>query len=84
MLIEDQLMLFMFYLEKRKIVACNMLAITCRFLKTRFSEHYRRTKSLAKLIIFFIGISNKLITLLVVFLFSLLKREYMVIIPLKI
>ena len=25
-LIEDQLMLFMFYLEKRKIVACNMLA----------------------------------------------------------
>ena len=23
-LIEDQLMLFMFYLEKRKIVACNM------------------------------------------------------------
>ena len=25
-LIENQLMLFMFYLEKRKIVACNMLA----------------------------------------------------------
>ena len=25
-LIEDQLMLFMFYFEKRKIVACNMLA----------------------------------------------------------
>ena len=25
-LIEDQLMLFMFYLQKRKIVACNMLA----------------------------------------------------------
>ena len=25
-LIEDQLMLFMFYLEKRKIAACNMLA----------------------------------------------------------
>ena len=25
-LVEDQLMLFMFYLEKRKIVACNMLA----------------------------------------------------------
>ena len=25
-LIEDQLMLFMFYLEKRRIVACNMLA----------------------------------------------------------
>ena len=40
-------------------------------------------KSLAKLIIFFIGISNKLITLLAVFLFSLLKRLYMVIIPLK-
>ena len=26
---------------------------TCRFLKTRFSEHYRRIKSFAKLIIFF-------------------------------
>ena len=25
-LIENQLMLFMFYLERRKIVACNMLA----------------------------------------------------------
>ena len=25
-LIENQLMLFMFYLEERKIVACNMLA----------------------------------------------------------
>ena len=25
-LIENQLMLFMFYLEKRKIVACNMFA----------------------------------------------------------
>ena len=25
-LIENQLMLFMFYLEKRRIVACNMLA----------------------------------------------------------
>ena len=56
---------------------------TCRFLKTRFSEHYRRTKSLTEFIIFFIGISNKLITLLVVFLFSLLKRLHMVVIPLK-
>ena len=49
----------------------------------RFSEHYRQIKSLAKLIIFFIGISNKLITLLAVFLFSLLKRIHMVIILLK-
>ena len=49
---------------------------TCKFLKTRFSEHYRRTKRLAKLIIFFIGISNKLITLLAVFLFSLLNNRY--------
>ena len=56
---------------------------TCRFLKTRFSEHYRRTKSLTKLIIFFIGISNKLITLLAVSLFSLLKRLHMVIIPIS-
>ena len=32
---------------------------TSRFLKTRFSEHYHRIKSLAKLIIFFLGISNK-------------------------
>ena len=40
-------------------------------------------KSLAKLIIFFIGISNKLITILAVFLFSLLKRLHMVIIQLK-
>ena len=30
-LIEDQLMLFMFYLEKRKIVACNMLAKSVDF-----------------------------------------------------
>ena len=33
---------------------------TCRFLKSRFSEHYRRTKkSLVKIIIFFIGISKQ-------------------------
>ena len=30
-LIEDQLMLFMFYLEKRRIVACNMLAKLVEF-----------------------------------------------------
>ena len=40
-------------------------------------------KSLAKLIIVFLGISNKLITLLAKFLFSLLKRLHMVIIQLK-
>ena len=35
-------MLFIFYLEKRKIVACNMLAILVDvYKKTRFSEHYR-------------------------------------------
>ena len=56
---------------------------TCRFLKTRFSEHYRRIKSLAILIIFFIGMSNKLITLLAVFLFSLFKSLHVMIIPLK-
>ena len=56
---------------------------TCRFLKTRFSEHYRQTKKPLKLIIFFIGISNKLIILLAVFLFSLLKKLHMVIIQLK-
>ena len=33
-LIEDQLMLFMFYLEKGKIVACNMLAKLVDFLST--------------------------------------------------
>ena len=31
---------------------------TCRFLKTRFSEHYRRIKSLAKLIIFFMDFKH--------------------------
>ena len=36
-----------------------------------------------KLIIFFIGIFNKLITLLVVFLFSLLKLLLMMLIPPK-
>ena len=53
---------------------------TCRFLKT---STIVEQKSLAKLIIFFIGISNKRIILLAVFLFSLLKRLHMVIIPLK-
>ena len=47
---ENQLMLFMFYLEKRKIVACNMLArLVVDFLKTRFSEHYLRTKKPRKI-----------------------------------
>ena len=32
---------FMFYLEKRKIVAYH----TCRFLKTRFSEHSHQMKN---------------------------------------
>ena len=73
-LIEDQLMLFIFYLEKRKIVACNMLAKLVDFWKLDFLSTIVEQKSLAKLIIFFIGISNKLITLLAVFLISLLKR----------
>ena len=76
-------MLFIFYLEKRKIAACNMLAKLVDFLKLDFLSTIIEQKSLAKLIIFFIGISNKLITLLAVFLFSLLKRLHMVIIPLK-
>ena len=56
---------------------------TCRFLNPRFSEHYHLINSLAKMIIFFLGISNTLITLLAIFLFSLLKRLLMTIIPLK-
>ena len=70
-------MLFMFYLEKRRIVARNMLA------KLDFLSIIVKQKSLAKLIIFFIGISNKRITLLAVFLFSLLKGLHMVLIQLK-
>ena len=31
--IEDQLMLFIYYIEKRKIVACNMLVKLVDFLK---------------------------------------------------
>ena len=42
-------MLLMFYLEKRKIVACNMLAKLVHSKKTRFSEHYRRTKKPRKI-----------------------------------
>ena len=42
-------MLFMFYLEKRKIVACNMLAKLVDLKKTRFSEHYQRTKKPRKI-----------------------------------
>ena len=55
----------------------------CRFLKTRFSEHYPWTLKPRKIYNFFIGISNKLITILAVFLFSLSKRLHIVIIPLK-
>ena len=55
----------------------------CRLLKTRFSEQYRRIKKPCKIDNFLIVISNKLITLLAVFLFILLKRLHMVIIPLK-
>ena len=81
--IEDQLMLFLFYLEKRRIVACTMLAKLVDLKKLDFRSTIIQKKSLAKLIIFFIGISNKLITLLAVFLSSLLKRLLMMIIPLK-
>ena len=57
---------------------------TCRFLKTRFfGVLSSNKKSLPKLTIFYIDISNKLITLLAVFLSSLLKRLFMMIIPLK-
>ena len=56
---------------------------TCRFLKTRISEHYHRTKKPRKIDNFLYRLSNKLISLLIVFLFSLLKRLHMVIIQLK-
>ena len=56
---------------------------TCRFLKIIFSEHYRRIKKPRKIDNFHFRHSNKLITLLAVFLFSLLKRLHMVKIPLK-
>ena len=56
---------------------------TSRFLKTRFTDHYPRMKSLAKLIIIFIDILNSLITLLVIFLFSRWKRFNMMIVLLK-
>ena len=65
-----------FYLEK--IVAW-YIGQTCRFLKTRFSQHYRRIKKPRKIDNFL----YRLIILLAVFLFSLLKRLHMVIIPLK-
>ena len=60
-----------------------MVYKTCRFLKPRFLEHYRRIKKPKKNDDFLIGISNKLITLLAVFLSSLLKRLLMMVIPLK-
>ena len=57
---------------------------TYRYLKKLdFLSTILEQKSLVKLIIFFIGILNKLITLLAAFLFNLLKRLHMVIIPLK-
>ena len=74
-------MLFMFYLEKRKIVA--YVGQTCRFLKTRFSEHYRQTKKPHENDNFLYRHFKQTNTPLAVFLFSLSKRLHMVIIPLK-
>ena len=53
------------------IVACNMQYVgqTCRFLKTRYTEHCRQMKNPRKIDTFLYG----LIILLVVFVFSLLK-----------
>ena len=56
---------------------------TCRFLKTRFSEHYRRITKPRKIDQFLYRYLKQTITLLAVFPFSLLKRLHMVIIPLK-
>ena len=60
-----------------------MLAKLVDFKKLDFLSTIVKQNSLAKLIIFFIGISNKLIALLAVLLFSLLKKLHMVIVPLK-
>ena len=43
---------------------------TCRFLKSRFTEHYRLTKKPRKIDNFFTDISNTLIILLVILIFS--------------
>ena len=64
-------------------MSCNMLTKLVDFLKLDFPSTIVEFKSLTKLIIFFIDISNKLITLLAVFLFCLLKRLHKVINPLK-
>ena len=48
---------------------------TYRFLKTRFTEHYRPMKEPRKIDNFFTNISNTLIILLVIFLFSLWKKN---------
>ena len=48
---------------------------TCRFLRTRFTQHYRRMiKKISELIVFFIYISNTFTILLVIFLCSLWKN----------
>ena len=77
-------MSFMFYLEKRRIVACNMLdKLYSRFLKTRFTEDYRRMKKTRKTDNFLYIHFNPLIILLVIFLFRRWERFYMMIILLK-
>ena len=40
----------MFYLVKRKICGIQYVGQTCRFLKTRFSEHFHRMKKPHKII----------------------------------
>ena len=64
----------MFYLEKGKIVACNMLARLVDFQKTGFSEHYHRIKKPHK-VDNFLYRHFKLITLPAVFLFSR-RKDY--------
>ena len=43
-------MLFIFYLEERRIVECKSVGQLSRFLKYRLTEHYRRMKKSRKLI----------------------------------
>ena len=66
-------MLFMFYLEKKKIVVYNMLV---KLVKTRYSEHYSQMIKPRKINNFLYRQFKKLINLLVVFLICLLKKNY--------
>ena len=56
---------------------------TSRLLKRRFTEHYRCMKKPGKIDIFFIDISNSLMNILDIFLFSWWKISYMTILRYK-